>query len=118
MNEKGVTLAGATIETQKVTVDSSKSKITGGYLFRKILDHAKNIKDAISIIKEYNLVNPDGTLSGHTLIGDSSGKSIIVECYQGNIEIMPNKESWQIATNTPIYTYYMNNSINEVPCYI
>lgn len=118
MNEKGITLASANVSPETVKIDNSISKISWWYLNRKILDHSRNVDEAVSIIKKYNLVDADGvTLSGHFLIGDSSGKSIIVECNNGNIKILPNSESWQVATNTPVYYSYENDFMDGVSCW-
>lgn len=120
MNEMGVTIALAKVDDQSIKLDKSKKMISFTFIERKILDHAKNINEAVNIIKKYNIAMPHsldyGSNCEHWLIGDSSGKSVIVECFLNELKIIPNVESWQVATNTLVYSFYNSkDDVRDVP---
>lgn len=122
MNEKGLTISLAKVPTQKIYIDKNKESVPVTYIQHLILNNAKNIDEAVSIIKKYNIVDTRGSTSQHWLIGDSSGKSVIVEDYLDEYKVIPNVEPWQVATNELVYPYYLHNNssdsennIGEVP---
>lgn len=39
----------------------------------------------------------------HVLIGDTSGRSVILEYCDGELQAIPNGEPWQVITNMPVY---------------
>lgn len=121
MNEKGLTISLAAVPTKIVYMDKNKESVSVTYIQRLILDNAKNIDEAVDIIKKYNIVDTKGYTSQHWLIGDSSGKSVIVEDCLGEYKVLPNVESWQVATNELVYPYYSfstasENNVGKVDC--
>lgn len=104
MNECGVAVALAALQGVKIDVDESKKSIFITCLVREILDHAKNIAEAVAICKQYNVFDSsESIVSHHLLISDPSGKSVIVEYAEGEWKVMSNKESWQVITNSPLF---------------
>ncbi|MCD6067303.1 MAG: hypothetical protein K0S33_2129 [Bacteroidetes bacterium] len=105
INEKGVVVALAAVDPQRLKGDSSKPFINCSYLIREILDHAKDVEEAKAIIKKYNIMNDvwSGSFDQHLLIADASGKSVIAEISDGEFQFIPNTANWQATTNSPSY---------------
>lgn len=103
MNEYGVTIGEMTVFGVKSLISSEKVTITSLELIRIVLDYAKTVKEAVELIKRYNIYFPfRQTL--HYLIADPSGDSVIIEFIDGQMQVVPrNNESFQIATNTLAY---------------
>ena len=104
MNECGVAVALAALSGVKTNVDKKRKSIFITCLVREILDHAKNIDEAVEICRKYNVFdNGESIVSHHLLISDPSGKSVIVEYNSGGWKVMFNKKPWQVVTNSPLY---------------
>lgn len=105
INEKGLVVALAAVDEQMLKGDPKKPFINCTYLVREILDHAKSIEEAISIIKKYNIMNDmwKGSFDNHLLIADSTGRSIIAEINKGEFTFTQNTKPWQTVTNSPTY---------------
>ncbi len=107
VNECGVSVALAYLPRVTTTVDKNKKTLFVTRWIREILDHAKNIDEAVAIATKYNIFDEKANiLSHHILIGDSSGSSVIVEYSDGKMRVMPNTEPWQVVTNSPLYKIY------------
>jgi hypothetical protein len=105
INEKGLVVALAAVDEQLLKGDIKKPFINCTYLVREILDHAKSIEEAVTIIKKYNIMNDmwKGSFDNHLLIADSSGRSIIAEINKGEFTFAQNTKPWQTVTNSPTY---------------
>lgn len=104
MNECGVVVALAALSGVKTNVDKKRKSIFITCLVREILDHAKNIDEAVAICEKYNVFdNSESIVSHHLLISDPSGKSVIVEYNRGEWKVMFNKKPWEVVTNSPLY---------------
>jgi hypothetical protein len=104
MNECGVAVALAALKGVKTNIDKKRKSIFVTCLVREILDHAKDIDEAVEICRKYNVFdNNETTVSHHLLIADPSGKSVIAEYNSGEWKAMPNKKPWQVTTNSPLY---------------
>jgi hypothetical protein len=105
INEKGVVVAMAAVDNRKLNEDRKKPYINCSYLIREILDHAKNIEEAMSLIKKYNIMNDvwSGSFDQHLLIADASGRSVIAEIDNGEFQFIPNITNWQATTNSPSF---------------
>lgn len=111
VNEHGLVVGLASVRELIYTPDQSKKSIFITLLVREILDHASNVDEAAEIARQYNVFHPSPRrLACHALVADPSGRSIILEMYEGEIKIIPNNESWQVLTNTPIY----NSSVSSL----
>jgi hypothetical protein len=104
MNECGVAVALAALNGVKTAVDKKRKSIFITCLVREILDHANNIDEAVKICNKYNVFdNGESRVSHHLLISDPSGKSVIVEYYDGGWKTMSSNNPWQVVTNSPLY---------------
>jgi hypothetical protein len=104
MNECGVAVALAALSGVKTNVNKKRKSIFITCLVREILDHAKNIDEAVEICRKYNVFdNGESIVSHHLLISDPSGKSVIVEYKSGGWKVMSNKKPWQVVTNSSLY---------------
>ena len=98
MNEHGLAVGMAAVPPGDVRPDPNKQTISSLMVIRKILDNAKNVSEAIEILKSYN-IDMRGGPPIHYLIADPSGHSELVEFYRGQMVTIPNKRPWHLATN-------------------
>ena len=98
MNEYGlgvgmmaIPLADGGSDPQKVTIGSLQ-------VIRLVLDHARNVTEAVALLRDYN-VDFSGGPPIHYLMADAAGNSVVVEYLQGKPVVIHNDSSWQVATN-------------------
>jgi len=104
INEHGVAAGCAGVRGLPFVPDENKKSICLTRLVREILDHAKNVDEAVDIARQFNIFDEDlSTLATHYLIADPSGRSVVLELYDGEIQVIPNNRLWQAITNSPIY---------------
>jgi hypothetical protein len=102
INEHGVVIALANCPPVTFYPEQKKKSIFITYFVREVLDHAKDLDEAIEIVKNYNIIC--GQIADvHILIADASGKSAVLEYYDRAFRVIPNTESWQVATNSRVY---------------
>lgn len=110
MNEKGLCVGIAAVPTQEIKQDSTKEKIDVLLLNRLMLDHAKNVDEAIEIAQQYNVFDENiNTISHHYLIADADGNSAVIEYQNGEMQIIQESANYQIITNA----YIKDKSIKE-----
>ncbi len=97
MNERGLVVGMAAVSPGNVPPDPAKETIYSLEAIRKMLDHASNVDEAVAILQSYNITFGGPPL--HYLIADSSGRSVLVEFYQGEMVVIPNEIEWHLATN-------------------
>jgi hypothetical protein len=95
MNEYGVSISGLNVDGE-VVYDPDKISLDRYEFRRLVLDHARNVNEAIDLIRKYNNT---GSETVHYLISDAQGKSAIVEYYDGQVHAHRNVEPWQAVTN-------------------
>jgi hypothetical protein len=98
MNEHGLAIGMAAVPPGNMQTDSSKKTIGSLGVMRQILDHARNVDEAVKIVSDYN-IDFDGGPPIHYLIADANRKSVLVEFYQGKMNIITNDKPWHSATN-------------------
>jgi penicillin V acylase-like amidase (Ntn superfamily) len=98
MNEYGVAVGMAALESDGQRIDPNKPSIDSLMVIREILDHSRTVDEAIAIIEKYNIIWGNGPPL-HYLVADQSGNSVLVEFYQGEIQIIRSSQSWHIMTN-------------------
>ena len=98
MNEYGVAVGMAALESDGQRIDPSKPSINSLMVIREILDHSRTVDEAIAIIEKYNVIWGNGPPL-HYLVADRSGNSVLVEFYQGEIQIIRSSQPWHIMTN-------------------
>ncbi len=97
MNEKGVAVGMNALSEGLGPYDAGKVTIGELQLIRLVLDYAASTREAISLVREYNIRMEDPPV--HYLIADSSGHSAIIEFVDGQMIVMENEDPWQVTTN-------------------
>ena len=104
INEKGLAVSIAGVKQTTVVSESGRERVFISFLVRKILDGAKNIDEAVTVVEDYIPFLLDGnSLAGHLFLVDSSGKSVILEYLDNNWKIIYGDMSWQVLTNKLVY---------------
>lgn len=98
MNEHGLAIGMAAVPSGRMQPDVHKETIGSLGIIRQMLDHARNVDEAINIMKSYN-IDFTGGPSLHYLMADARGKSVLVEYYDGEMQVIGSEEPWNIATN-------------------
>ncbi len=101
MNEYGLTIGMAAIPDEyadDTSYDQGRPTIGSIGVIRQVLDHARNVDEAIEVFGQYN-VDFSGGPPIHYLLADPSGKAVLIEFYQGKLVAMPNENAWHLATN-------------------
>ncbi len=106
MNEKGVAIALLAVPEAEPPYDSNKITLNTTTAIRLVLDHASTVEEAVELLRNYNIYFSGG-IECHYLIADASGRSVIVEFYDGELQIVEAETDYQIATNFIAY-----NSLN------
>ena len=98
MNEYGLTVGMAAVPPGPMQPDPDKETIGSLGVIREMLDHARNVDEAVAILSSYNVDMESGP-PVHYLIADPSGCAVLVEFYQGEMVIILNETDWHLATN-------------------
>ena len=97
MNEYGLAVSTMKVPCRIGTRDPQKKTIIGNHALRLVLDRARNVNEALALIKDYNYHFPQACT--HHLFADASGDSAVVEYINGEIVVTRGYEPWQVATN-------------------
>jgi hypothetical protein len=97
MNECGVAIAQNSVSAM-AKIDPEKVSIGSLQAVRLVLDYAKNVEEAVELLKKYNIYF-ELAEQCHYMISDASGKSVIVEFVKGEMLVLNGNEPWQINTN-------------------
>ena len=98
MNEHGLTVGMAAVPPGHMQINPEKETIGSLMVIRKMLDRARDVDEAVAIIGSYN-IDMLGGPPIHYLIADRSGRSVLVEFYQGEMVEISNEVAWHQATN-------------------
>jgi len=98
MNERGLVISMAAVSPGDMQPDPDKETTGSLRIIRKMLDRASNVDEALAIMQSYN-IDMTGGPPLHYLIADASGRSVLVEFYQGEMVVTPNETAWHLATN-------------------
>lgn len=123
VNEKGVAICVNMVNGTDINQNTDRIDITTTTMIRLVLDKASNVDEAIELIKKYDLHDSTGG-PFHFLIADKSGKSVVIEYYKNEMQIIESNSNFQILTNHPlnsleteessfIATYKRYNIIND-----
>lgn len=116
INEHGVVIGLANVRELTFTPDPDKKSIYVTLWVREVLDHARNIDEAIAITLSYNIIYGSSAINGvHALLADASGRSAILELFGDEMRVTPNPEAWQVLTNSP--TYNISIPERKVECW-
>ena len=109
MNEKGVAICVNMVNGNAIEQNSDKIDITTTTLIRLVLDKAKNVEEAVELIKKYDLHDSTGG-PYHFHIADRTGKSVVVEYFNNEIQIIEAEKNFQILTNHALNSLEPNDS--------
>jgi len=98
MNEYGLAMGMMAIPQADGGKDPGKVTIGSLQVVRLVLDHARNVEEAIALLQNYN-VDFSGGPPIHYLIADATGNSVVVEYLNGKPVVIQNSGPWQVATN-------------------
>jgi hypothetical protein len=98
MNEKGLAIGMMALPAAHAPDDPQKQTVGSLLIIRLMLDYAKNVDEAIAILKTFN-IDFQGGPPLHYFITDRSGKSVVVEFVNQKISVLRNTHPWQVATN-------------------
>lgn len=102
INEKGVAIALLAVPEVDYTSIESKVTLNTTTAIRLVLDKAANVDEAVKLLKKYNIYFSGG-IDCHYLIADASGKSVLVEYWDGEVKTITVPENYQIASNFVAY---------------
>jgi hypothetical protein len=98
MNEHGLAIGMAAVPPGDMQADPSKETFGSLGIIREILDHARDVDEAIALLTSRN-IDFEGGPPVHYLIADADRRSVLVEFYRGKMEIIENEQPWHLATN-------------------
>lgn len=102
MNEKGVCIALLAVPEADAGYSPDKITLNTTASIRLVLDKAASADEAVELLKQYNIYF-SGDVECHFLIADASGKSVIVEYYDGGLKTVESDKDYQIASNFIAY---------------
>ncbi len=117
MNEKGVTVALASLDRRKVRQDPDRKPRFLIHVVRDILDHAGNLNEAIAIAEGFNVFdNGREIISHHIFVADPTG-SVVLEWRDGEMEVVREEKNRQVVTNSDMYLVPEGNRRQSCPRY-
>lgn len=102
MNEKGVCIALLAVPEVQMINDPDKITLNTTTAIRLVLDQAASADEAVELLKKYNIYF-SGDVTCHFLIADATGRSVIVEYYDGGVQVVESETDYQIASNFVAY---------------
>ncbi len=98
MNEQGLAVGMMAVPTAHGPHDPQKQTVGSLLIIRLMLDYAKNVEEAIAVLKNFN-IDFEGGPPLHYFIADRAGRSAVVEFVDRKISVLRNTQPWQVATN-------------------
>jgi hypothetical protein len=98
MNEHGLAIGMAAVPPGDMKMNPTKETRGSLGIIREILDHARDVDQAVAILKSHN-VDFEGGPPVHYLIADADRRSVLVEFYRGKMNLIENEKPWHLATN-------------------
>ena len=98
MNEHGLAVGMAAVPESQMPYDADQKTIGSLTVIREMLDHARDVDEALAILQSHN-ISWSGGPPLHYLVADRSGRSILVEFYEGRLVVLDNQAPWHVATN-------------------
>ena len=81
-----------------VPINRDKPTVGSLGIIREILDHARDVDEALALFETYN-IDMQGGPDLHYLVADRSGRSLLIEFFRGQMTVTPNEQPWHLATN-------------------
>jgi choloylglycine hydrolase len=101
MNEHGLVVGMAAVPDSDVPIHGEREWISSLGIIREMLDAARNVDEAIDVVRKFN-ISMEGGPHIHYLLADASGRAVLVELYKGELKRLPNNEQWHAVTNFTI----------------
>lgn len=98
MNEHGLAIGMAAVPPGYTDPDPHRQTLGSLRIIREMLDHARSVGEALAIFDTYN-IDFEGGPPIHYLVTDRSGRSVLIEFYEGKRFALESKEPWHQATN-------------------
>jgi hypothetical protein len=95
INEHGIVISGQNVRGEWV-YNPNKISLTALEIRRMVLDYARDLQEAVALIKQYNNLSCEGN---KLLVSDAYGNSAIIEYFEGKVNVIRNQEPWQVSTN-------------------
>jgi hypothetical protein len=110
MNEHGLVIGMAAVPESEMPHDAGKETLDSLEVIREMLDHARDVDEAVGILESYN-IDWGGGPPLHYLLADASGRATLVEFYRGEMVLLPGRDAtpldWHLATN------FLRSSVGE-----
>lgn len=98
MNECGLAIATLSVPEADGGNNPSKITINNSLGIRIVLDYAKDVEEAVSILQKYNIYFSLNS-PAHYFVADVSGKSAAIEFIDGKVVATRNDKPWSVLTN-------------------
>ena len=98
MNEHGLVVTMAAVPEWDIEQKPRRPTGTSVGVLRPVLDHARDLDEAVHILGYYN-IDPDDEPPIHYLIADASGASAIVEFLNHEMRVLARSDPWQLMVN-------------------
>ena len=102
MNERGVAIALLAVPEVQIRNDENKVTLNTTTAIRLVLDKASNVDGAIELLRNYNIYF-SGDIYCHYLIADRTGRSVIIEYYDNDLQVVETDKDYQVASNFVAY---------------
>lgn len=103
VNEKGVAMALLAVPEVQLNNDENKVTLNTTTAIRLVLDKAATVDEAVELLSQYNIYF-SADVNCHYLIADSTGKSVIVEYWDGKLQTVEPEYDYQVASNFVAYS--------------
>ena len=98
MNEHGLVVTMAAVPRWDLVQKPERPMGTSVAVLRPVLDHARNLEEALTILGYYN-IDPEDEPPIHYLIADAAGASAIVEFLDREMRVIERSDVWQAMVN-------------------
>jgi choloylglycine hydrolase len=98
MNEYGLAVGMMAVSRAEPHYDPDRPTISSLEAIRLMLDFAKDVEEAVTLLGQYN-IDFIGGPPLHYLIADSLGNSVVVEFINGEMILLEREDPWQVSTN-------------------
>lgn len=102
MNEKGLAVSLLSVPEAIGPYDPKHVTLNTTTAIRLLLDKAATVEQAVDLLDHFNIYFSDG-IACHYLISDASGKSVIVEYWDGKLQQITGTGNYQVASNFIAY---------------
>jgi hypothetical protein len=98
MNERGLGIGMMAVPMADAGHDPQRKTLDSLQVIRLLLDHAADVEEAVALLEGCN-IDFGGGPPVHYLLVDAAKRSAVVEFVDGEMRILPDRESWQVSTN-------------------